>query len=410
MTINIDDLLIKPHRTVLLDALRHGHVHYSFCGGRGSAKSSAISVILTLLLTLHSDVHAIVFRKTGNTLRDSVYAQISFALGLLGLDEYFKKTVSPTEMTYLPTGQKILFRGIDEPEKIKSIKAPFGYFGITWFEELDQYNGREEIRSVLQSTMRGRGGRFWNFESFNPPANRNNWVNIDLLTERCDRLISRTSYLDVPPEWLSEQFISEAEALRESNPRSYDHEYLGIATGTGANVFENIKEEPIPQSVIHGFDHVLNGVDWGYYPDPWTFNRAAFDRAGRVLYIFYEDSALKKSPRETAERVRAHVRNGEPVTCDNREENCADYRAFGISARAAVKGPDSRKYSYEWLQSLNAIWIDPERCPRTLREFMQYEYERDRNGEIIPGYPDGGDHHIDAVRYATERIWRRRGQ
>lgn len=406
----IEDLLIVKHRAVLRDVLKHGHVHYTFCGGRGSAKSSAISILLVLLLARNKDIHAIVFRKTGNTLRDSVFAQISFAIDMLGLGGYFKKTVSPMEMTYLPTGQKILFRGIDEPEKIKSIKAPFGYFGVTWFEELDQYHGREEIRTILQSTMRGKGGRFWNFESFNPPINKNNWANEDLLTARPDRLIIKTSYLDVPPEWLSEQFLTEAAALRESSPRAYEHEYLGVATGTGGNLFENIKAEAIPKTHINTFDNVLNGVDWGYYPDPWTFNRVYFDRSERVLYIFYEDEALKKSPRETVSRVKEQLRNGEIVTCDSKEEHCADYRAFGVSARAAIKGPDSRKYSYEWLQSLNAIWIDPERCPRTLREFNNYEYERGKDNEIISGYPDGNDHHIDAVRYATERIWRRRGQ
>ncbi len=410
MRIEINDLLIAKHQAVLRDALRHGHTHYTLYGGRGSAKSTAVSVILVLLLTRNRDIHAAVFRKIGNTMRDSVYAQISFAIGMLGLDGCFKKTVSPMEITYLPTGQKILFRGIDEPEKIKSIKAPFGYFGITWFEELDQYRGRGEIRNVLQSTMRGKDGRFWNFESFNPPVSRNNWANEDLTVERQDRLIAKTSYRDVPREWLSEQFITEAEALRETNPRAYEHEYMGVPTGTGGNVFENIKAEPIPQNSINTFDNVLNGVDWGYYPDPWTFNRVYFDRTARVLYIFYEDSALKQSPRETAGRVKSQLRDGGFVTCDSREENCADYRAFGISARAAVKGPDSRKYSYEWLQSLNAIWIDPARCPGTLKEFLNYEYERGKKDEILSGYPDGNDHHIDAVRYATERIWRRRGQ
>ncbi len=412
MEIRPDDLWIEKYDPVFNDILDHKYTHYTMYGGRGGTKSSFIGIAIILLMTQpeNKNVHAVVFRKTGNTLRDSVYAQICASISLLELDACFKTTVSPMEITYLPTGQKILFRGVDMPEKIKSIKAPFGYFGVTWFEELAQYHGREEIRMILQSTMRGKGGRFWNFESFNPPISRDNWANEELLKEQPRRLVTKTSYLDVPVEWLSEEFMNEAEDLKQSNPRAYEHEYLGVPTGTGGNVFENVKTEEIPQSVINTFDNVLNGVDWGYYPDPWTFNRVYFDRAARVLYIFYEDEAKKKSPRETVDRVKKQIRDGDIVTCDSREENCADYRAFGISARAAIKGPDSRKYSYEWLQSLNAIWIDPVRCPLTLKEFNNYEYERDKANEIISGYPDGNDHHIDAVRYATERIWRRRGQ
>jgi PBSX family phage terminase large subunit len=176
LEITLDDLIISKYDGVLDDILNHKYVHYSFYSGRGATKSSFISVALILLMIQEQnrDVHAVVFRKISNTLRDSVYANIAFAITLLGLDAVFKKTVSPMEITFIKTGQKILFRGIDAPEKIKSIKAPFGYFGITWFEELDQYHGREEIRNVLQSTMRGKGGVFWNFESFNPPVSRSN--------------------------------------------------------------------------------------------------------------------------------------------------------------------------------------------------------------------------------------------
>ena len=124
-------------------------------GGRGSAKSSFISIEIILLLLKIPDIHVCVFRKVGNTLRSSVYAQICWAIAQLGLTSRFRCTVSPMECTYIPTGQKIMFFGMDDPGKVKSIKVPFGYIGIDWFEELDQFDGPEQIRNVEQSTLRG---------------------------------------------------------------------------------------------------------------------------------------------------------------------------------------------------------------------------------------------------------------
>ncbi|MBQ1289804.1 MAG: phage terminase large subunit, partial [Lachnospiraceae bacterium] len=148
-------------------ALKHRFTHYEASGGRGSAKSTWASLTVIRLLMEHPDVHALVLRKVANTLRDSVYAQYLWSIGALGVSEYWEARKSPLELIYLPTGQKILFRGADDPMKIKSIKTEFGYIGITHFEEKDQFAGRAEIDSILQSTMRG-GTEFWNFETYNP--------------------------------------------------------------------------------------------------------------------------------------------------------------------------------------------------------------------------------------------------
>ena len=138
-------------------------------GGRASLKSSYVSVELVQQLLKHPDCHALVTRQVGDTMRDSVYAQILWAIDKLGLTTKFRCTQSPLQCTYLPTGQRILFRGLDDPQKIKSIKLPFGYIGILWFEEADQIKGGEEaVRNVQQSAL--RGGEFGlTFISFNPP-------------------------------------------------------------------------------------------------------------------------------------------------------------------------------------------------------------------------------------------------
>lgn len=379
-------------------------------GGRGSTKSSWASVEMILLLLKHPDCHGVCFRAVGNTLRDSVYAQICWAITALGLASKFRCTVSPMECTYRPTGQKILFRGLDDPFKVKSIKVPFGYIGMLWFEELDQYRGPEEIRNVEQSCLRG-GPFSFTFKTFNPPASARNWANQYAAEQRGRQTIHHSTYLTTPVEWLGPRFLADAERLKEKNETAYRHEYLGEIVGSGSAVFENLKIEPIPPELVKTFDRRLYGVDWGYYPDPWAFNGVYYVPSLRTLYIYDEATARRKSNLDTAEIIRNHgVTGADRITADSAEpKSIGDYRAYGLSCRGAAKGPGSVEYSHKWLQSLDCIWIDPKTCPDTAKEFSEYEYARDKDGEIIDGYPDVDNHHIDAVRYATEDIWRRRG-
>lgn len=390
------------------DIFNHNHTHYDLSGGRGSLKSSFASIMVVLLLVDNKNTHALVLRKVGNTLRDSVYAQYIWAIEKLGMSHLWAAKVSPLELIFKPTGQKIMFRGADDPMKIKSIKVPFGYIAITHFEEKDQFAGRAEIRNILQSTMRG-GSRFWNFESYNPPISRDNWANLDSQEERPDRLVHRSTYLEAPPEWLGEQFIAEAEQLKATNERAYRHEYLGEATGTGGNVFENLVDRVITDEEISHFDRVYNGVDWGYFPDPWAFNRMHYDAARRVLTIFDELVEYKKGNIATANLLLSKgLTKADIITADSAEpKSIGDYQRLGLRCYGAEKGPGSVEYSMQWLQELAAIEIDRRRCPNTWREFSTYEYERTKTGEIMSGYPDKGNHNIDAVRYGMEKVWRR---
>lgn len=392
------------------DVFNHGHTHYDLSGGRGSLKSSFVSLIVPLLLIGNPGTHALVLRKVGNTIRDSVFAQYMWAIGELGMAHLWKAQRTPMELVYKPTGQKIMFRGADDPMKIKSIKVPFGYIAITHFEEKDQFAGRAEIRTILQSTMRG-GSKFWNFESYNPPISRDNWANKDTLEERADRLCHKSCYLDAPPDWLGEQFLQEAEYLKETNERAYLHEYLGEPTGTGSEVFEHVQAREITDEEISHFDRVLHGLDWGFYPDPWAYNAIYYDAARQTLYIFDELTRWKLGNNETADLLKEHgLTREDKITADSAEpKSVADYNKMGLRCYGAEKGPGSVDYSMKWLQSLKAIIIDPKRCPDTWDEFSSYEYEHNKDGEIISGYPDANNHHIDAVRYGTEHIWKRPG-
>ncbi|MEF9970616.1 MAG: phage terminase large subunit, partial [Ruthenibacterium sp.] len=332
-----------------------------------------------------------------------------WAIGALGLQSRFNTTVSPMEITYKATGQKILFFGLDDPQKLKSIKLPFGYIGIEWFEEADQFAGEAEIRNVKQSVL--RGGEFaFTFMSFNPPAAARNWANRYVLESKKGKLVHHSTYLTTPRAWLGNAFFADAEHLKATKPTSYRHEYIGDVVGNGTQVFDNLRLEPVTKSTFATFGEIVSGEDWGWYPDPWAFNRTYYDASRRTLYIFDELTRNKLNNQETAKLVLQRVYDGEIVIADSAEpKSCADHRDCGVRCRAAEKPPGSVRQSMKWLQGLTAIIIDPEKCPDTAKEFGEYEYETGRDGEVLEGYPDTANHHIDAVRYATNRVWLRKG-
>ena len=389
-------------------AVKAGGGEFVLKGGRGSGKSSFVSLQVWLCLLRHPDSHGVVLRKVGSTVRSSVFAQLRWAAEALGISHLCRFTVSPAEAEFLPTGQKILFFGMDDAGKLKSLKMPFGYAGVLWFEELDQFEP-DQVRSVEQSVLRGKGP-FFCFKSFNPPASPQHWVNRWADKPKEDRVVCHSDYRQVPKEWLGQKFLDDAAFLEKTDPAAYRHEYLGETGGLGDEVFSNIAAEAISDEQIKGFDRVLAGVDWGFYPDPWAFNRVYYDAARRDLYVFCEKTCYKTVNRDTAKLVKEQVDEKELITADSAEpKSVEDYRQWGLFCRGAVKGPGSVEYSFRFLQGLRRIVIDPVRCPDTLREFRGYRYERGRDEAILPGYPDKDNHHIDAVRYATEPVWRRRG-
>ncbi len=391
------------------DIAKGRHTHYWEKGGRGSAKSSFISVELVLGIMRDAGegrrTHALCMRRYSNTLRESVYEQIQWAISVLGVSHLWKGSVSPMRFTYI-TGQTILFRGVDDAAKLKSIKAGGGYIKYLWIEEANEFEGPEKLRSVLQSVMRG-GEKFTCFYSFNPPKSAKSWVNQYVQVPREDTFIHHSDYRTVPREWLGETFLAEAEHLLQVKPDAYRHEYLGEVTGTGGEVFGNITLRNITDREIAQFDRIRRGIDWGYAADPFAYNVMHYDKTRRRLYIFYEIHKVGLSNRAAGEAVRKEAGNGK-IICDSAEPKSIDeMRGYGLRVVGAKKGPDSVEYGIKWLQDLEEIVIDPERCPETAREFSSYELDRDRDGNFKAGFPDHDNHHIDAVRYACEDESRR---
>jgi len=399
--------IIAPHFWGLhQDIKQHGHTYYWLEGGRGSTKSSDVSVEIPQLLIKNPECHAVVLRKIGNTIKNSVYPQMQWGIDALGLTDKFRFKTSPHEITYKKTGQKILFFGVDDPQKIKSIKLPFGYVGICWIEELDQFTGMEEIRNLNQSLLRG-GPVFWEFCSFNPPKSQNNWVNEEKLFDDPDRLVHHSTYLGVPREWLGGRFFEDAEKLKARNETAYRHEYLGEVTGTGGAVFENVEDMAMSNEFVGNFDRLYYGLDFGFAVDPLAYVAMYYDAKREDLYIFDELYRQKMTNSQAAKAIKVRINGGRILADAAEPKSIAEMSDYGLRISGARKGPDSIDFGMRWLQNRAHIYIDKRRCPNTYKEFVTYEYDRNKDGQFISAYPDANNHSIDAVRYGLSEIMNR---
>lgn len=411
--IRVSDLIAPTFLPVHRDLRRHGHAEYWLQGGRGSTKSSFAATEIVLGLIQHPGANAIVYRKVAATLRESVYEEIARVIHRINLEPWFQLRLSPLEIKYKPTGQKIMFRGADDPAKSKSIALAKGYFGYLWFEELAEFAGIDDVRTIQASVIRGQGSeQAITLYSYNPPRSAKSWVNVEALRPVPGRLCHASTYLDVPPAWLGDAFLAAADALRQSDERAYRHMYLGEATGTGSQVFDNLTIRAITQDEISHFGATYAGLDFGWYPDPLHFVRCAYAPASRRLWVYDEYRTVKTTNRDAYDQlVRLHgLSAAEEVIADSAElKSVADMRSYGMRCIGATKGPGSVRAGLQWLQGLAEIIIDPGRCPAAAQEFSAYEYETDRSGEPVDAYPDHDNHSIDAVRYALNRVWMRKG-
>lgn len=399
--------------SVVQDAHKHGHQQYVLHGGRGSMKSSTAAMMIIELLKNHPNVHAVVMRQVKDTLKDSVYAKLQWAITKQGLEAEFKITKSPMEITLIATGQKIYFRGADDPGKIKSIAPEFGYIGILWFEELDQFGGEEAVRKIEQSVIRG-GDDAWIFKTFNPPISRNNWANKYAEQPADFKLVHKSAYTqltDYETEWLGQAFIQEAEHLRDTNKTAYDHEYGGEAVGLGTEIFPFLEIRTITDEEINRQERIYQGQDWGWSPDPKAFIRLSYNHATETIMLIDEMGGTCIRTKDMAQRIKDKGYDDYEIRCGVDEpEHINDYRDAGLPARAAIVTPGSVKRTHEWLQCRKII-IDPARTPMAYKEFSSYEHDVDaRTGEVLDGYPDRDNHFIDAVRYSTSPLSMRRGE
>ncbi len=405
------------------------HQYYNLPGGRGSGKSSfcALEIVNGIMQDQTGNSSAIVFRRTANTMRESVFSQIAWAIDILDVGDLWRGSVSPMCWTYKPTGAQIIFRGLDDSSKLKSIKPRRGYFRFIWFEEFSELPGENFTRSVMQSVQRG-GSKFTVFRSFNPPISASNWANV-FIQRPDDRAITlHTTYLDIPAAWLGDDFILEAERLQEINEKAYRHEYLGEATGSGGAVFPNVTVREITDDEIKLLQYIYAGVDFGFSVDPACFLRVGYDSKHDTVYLLDEIYKRGLSNKQLADEIKAKgydkaapgERYYSPFAGEIREErqliicDCAepksirDLQGEGIKAIACQKFPGCVQYRIKWLQNRHII-IDPKRTPNAHREFIGYEYMTDKDGNFLADVPDKDNHAIDCLSYSLDRLIYRKG-
>jgi len=374
-------------------------------GGRNSAKSSNISIMFILLIVM-LPVNGLAIRKVGATLQESVYEQLKEAINWLGLEGSFRCYKQPLKIVYLSRGNYIIFRGADDPLKIKSIKTSKYPIAIVWFEEISEFKTEEEVQVINDSILRATlpdGIQYRIFYSYNPPKRKQNWVNKKFETQFItqDVYIHHSSYLD--NFHLSEQTLTSINELKESNINKYNWVYGGQPIGGGVIPFENLEFRPITNEEIEQFDNIRQGIDWGYAVDPACFLRSHYDRTRRKLYIFDEIYGVKMSNRELSERIRSKGYEYDLIIADSAEpKSIAELKESGISIKGARKGQGSVEYGEKWLDDLDAIIIDPGRCPNTASEFEMIDYEVDKDGKQKAKLEDKNNHSIDTARYMCE--------
>ncbi|PGH19987.1 terminase [Fusobacterium polymorphum] len=371
-------------------------------GGRGSAKSTNIALILVVDL-MQYPVNTICFRKVGETLRKSVYEQIKWAIKFLGVEEYFEYKLSPLEIIYKERGNKFIFMGVDDPQKSKSIKEAQFPVARYWFEELAEFKNEDEVETVLNSIFRGKlekGLIYKGFFSYNPPKMKHNWVNKKYNYSFIENnvYIHHSTYLENPH--ISEEFIKEAEAVKAKDETKYRLVYMGEPIGNGLVPFPNLEIREIEATEIAGLEKFRNGVDWGYGVDPLAFVRWGYDKKKGIIYALDEYYGVGLKNRNLANYILSKGYD-ELVMCDSAEPKSIDeLKEYDISAWGAKKGAGSVEYGEKWLSDLEAIVIDPKRTPNISREFEMIDYDTDREGNPLPRLCDSNNHTIDATRYA----------
>lgn len=420
----LSDIIASAFWALWRDIKAHKHTHYWLKGGRNSTKSSFVAIAIILLMMRNPEANAYVFRKVANTLADSVYEQLEWATEALKVHHLFRFTKSPLRITYKPTGQQIRFRGVEDPKRVRSQKFKRGYCAILWFEEAAEFGSYQELQDLIATFCRG-GSRFWIFCTYNPPMSVRNWVNkeakrIEAEGGRTDRVVHHSTYLDVVgehPDWIGEQSVIEAERLRERNYEAYQHMWLGVVIGTGAEVFPDtlLDVRRIEPEELAALDTFSIGVDAGS-AHPWVFERVGYDVDERVLYIFEEESRRGSEAHDTktAGVIIGHLDaagdlNAE-VWCDSAARGMIlYYQDQGINALKAYKqGLNSPKERVAWFRNLTRIVIDPDGAPMAAAQFPGYEYVQNKQGDITEILPKVDDDAIDAVGYAASEWIRAR--
>lgn len=371
-------------------------------GSRASKKSKTTALRWIYLMMKYDKSNLLVIRKTYRTLKDSCWTDLRWATRRLEVESLWSFKESPLEATYLPTGQKILFRGLDDPLKVTSITVDYGYLCWAWLEEAFEVNSEADFDTLDESIRGELPPNLWKqwVISFNP-WNERHWLKKKFFdVSNPDILAQTTNY--TCNEWLDEADKRLFENMKINNPRRYNVAGLGNWGITEGLVYDNVHiDYRFELTDIVNYKTVC-GMDFGYTNDPTAFFIGFLDEKNKALYIWDELYEKGLTNRMIYDRLVSMGYGKESIVCDSAEpKSIAELRGYGLRAKAAVKGKDSISHGIQYIQGLT-IYIHP-RCVNFTTEIQNYTFDKDKFGNAINQPIDDFNHLMDAMRYALEK-------
>lgn len=374
---------------------------YRVCkGSRASKKSTTTAMNLIYRIIEYPESNALVVRKTYRTLLDSCFAQLKWAANILGVKDYFDFKLSPLEIIYKPTGQKILFRGLDDPLKVTSVTVDVGSLCFLWIEEAYEIMSESDF-DMLDESIRGEvpKGHFKQITLTFNPWNERHWIKRRFFDKKDkDVLAITTNY--TCNEWLDRSDLNVFERMKENNPRRYQVAGLGNWGIVDGLIYENFEERQFTLEEIKDYKTVA-GLDFGYTNDPTAFFIGFLDKKDSVLYVWDEMYSKGLSNKKIYENIKNMGYSKEKITGDSAEPKSIDeLKGYGLRIKGAKKGKDSILNGIQWIQDLKIV-IHP-RCNNFLTEISNYQWDKDKFGKALNRPIDDFNHLLDAMRYALE--------
>lgn len=372
-------------------------------GSRASKKSKTTALWFITNMMKYPQANTLVIRKTYRTLKDSCFTELKWAIHRLQVDDWWEIKESPLELTYKPTGQKIYFRGLDDPLKVTSISVDIGSLCWLWIEEAYEIT-KESDFDVIDESIRGevKEGLFKQITLTFNPWNEHHWIKKRFFDiEDNDILAITTNYMC--NEWLDEADKKVFERMKKNNPRRYQVAGLGNWGIVDGLVYENWKEEKFDIDKIRSLESAF-GLDFGYTNDPTAFFCGSIDLKNKKIYVFDELYKKGLSNKAIYENIEQMGYSKERITADSAEPKSID-ELTGLGLRrisSAVKGKDSINNGIQFIQDFEII-IHP-KCVNFITEISNYTWDEDKFGNKINKPIDDFNHLMDAMRYAVERF------
>lgn len=372
-------------------------------GSRRSKKSKTMALWTITNLMQYPEANMLIVRKVYRTLKDSCFTELKWAIKRLKVDAFWDIKESPLEMTYRPTGQKIYFRGLDDPLKITSIAVEVGALCWLWIEEAYEITSEADFDTLTESMLGDLpDGLFKQITLTFNPWNEKTWIKKRFFDVKDENILALTTNYKCN-EWLSPEDIKVFEEMRVRNPRRYAVAGLGEWGIVDGLVYENWREEAFDLDEIRSNGELISafGLDYGYTNDPTAFFCGLLDLQNKRLYVFDEMYKKGLSNRRIAENITEMGYNKENITADGAEPKSNDeLKGYGLKVRGAKKGKDSVKNGIQWIQDLEII-IHP-RCVNFITEISNYTWVKDKFDNKLNEPIDDFNHLMDAMRYALE--------